>query len=83
MASNERMTPEHSSAKKHESRLHLIAVIWWLNFWESVVMGKIPATKEAENRRVFWKMDRNKGEFIIERFGFSQLCKRVIQCSRT
>jgi hypothetical protein len=52
--------PEHPSAKKHESRLHLIAVIWWLTFWESVAMGKIPTTTEAENRQGFWKIDRNK-----------------------
>ena len=54
--------------EKHESRLHLLAVIWWLAFWESVAMGKIPTTKEAENRWVVWQMGRNKKEFIFENF---------------
>jgi len=37
--------------------MHLLAVVWWLA-WESLAMGKIPTTKEVENRRVVWQMDR-------------------------
>jgi hypothetical protein len=46
----------------------LLEIIWWLAFWESVAMGKIPSTKEVENRRVVWQIDRNKKEFITESF---------------
>jgi hypothetical protein len=42
-------------------RLHLIADIWWLTFWEIVLMGKIPTIKEAENRRVFGKCTEIRG----------------------
>jgi len=48
--------------------MHLLAVVWWLAFWESIAMGQIPTNKEAENRRVVWQMDRNKKEFIFENF---------------
>jgi len=54
--------------EKHETRLHLLALIWWLDFWESVAMGKKPTTKEAENRRIIWQMERNEREFIFVSF---------------
>jgi hypothetical protein len=58
--------PEISSVKKHENRLHLLSLIWWLAFWGNVAMDKIHTTKRAENRRAVWQMDRNNREFKRE-----------------
>ena len=63
--------------------MHLLAVVWWLAFWESIAMDQIPTNKVAENRRVVWQMDRNMREFIFESFSFTHLYKQVFHCSRT
>jgi hypothetical protein len=38
--------------KTRKKKLCFLALTWWLAFWESVTMDKIPASKEAENRPV-------------------------------